>query len=117
MSFPVMWTLFCGSILLVMLALQWAFKEYSYQKKVCPIWSQTLNAPMDAEVPVHVTYDYCQLGPVRVYIGDYPSDYGHESLRRDYPDRATQTRLKEYIAYKHGSMVLKQAADNFKGID
>lgn len=112
MSFPVAWSLFCLGIFIFILFAKWALEEIDYQRKVCPIWSETLNALMDAEVPVRVSYDYCELGPVRIYVGDYPSDYGHESLKRDYPDRLTQKRLKEYIAYKHGSNILKKASDN-----
>ena len=111
-SFLIGWPLFCIGILLLILFANWAIGEIQYQRRVCPIWSDTLNVLMDSNVDVVIGHEWCTLGTVRVYIGEYPSDYGHQHGRNDYPDRTTQKRLKEFLAYKNGSDILKKTTDN-----
>jgi hypothetical protein len=88
--------------------------EIYHATRVCPIWSETLNELMDSDVPVErrPAQDWVALGPVIIFVGDYPDNYGHESGHRDYPDRKTQKRLKEYIARKHAIEIFDKVADN-----
>lgn len=97
-----------------MITVEYLRREFHHNSRVCPIWSDTLNELMDSDVPVErrPAKNWIALGPVLVFVGDYPDDYGHESEHRDYPDRKTQKRLREYIARKHAIDIFDKVADN-----
>jgi hypothetical protein len=111
MNWAIQYLLFCLCLISLVLFVIWASREILFQMKVCPIWSRTLNALMDADVEVSFSPSWTTLGNVQIYTGGNDSEYGRALLRNDNPDRATQKRLKEYFAYKYGSMVLKQAIE------
>lgn len=87
----------------IMIAIRHIRVEFYHNSRVCPIWSDTLNELMDSDVPVkrRPAKNWVELGPVVIFVGHYPDDYGHEFEHTDYPDRKTQKRLREYIARKH----------------
>jgi hypothetical protein len=80
----------------------------------CPIWSETLNTLMDAdvEVGVHAYRDEARLGPASIRL-TYPYSFG-ESLEglKAKPNLKTKMRLRKYIARKQGISLFEKGIKN-----
>ena len=94
--------------LVIWSAAVWFTFEGTRLMNVCPIWSDTLNELMDADVDVLEGDLTSNLGPASVNTGSL--EYGSKNTysQKIYADRRTQKRLREYIARKRAIKMFDQ---------
>jgi hypothetical protein len=87
-------------------------EDHKHKRTICMAWDETLNAMMDSGLPVtDYSYNVVRIGGANVSVD--PDNnlrwYGSSSSNRMGCSRATQQRLRDYIARSRCIEILKKA--------
>jgi len=111
------WFLLCiggaiGLIVFCVLLFDHVVEEHKHKRTICMAWDETLNAMVDAGAPItEYIYNVVRIGSASVSIDpDYNlRRYGSHITHHMGCTRATQKRLREYIARSRCIEILKRA--------